>query len=196
MILRNCRWRTSSINRAAFIAVCLCWALSAEATTLVRMDLDALARSAELIVRARCRATETRWESGSIWTFTEFQVLEIFKGASPQILRVRLPGGRTRNMQTRVDGVPQFSLGEETVLFVERTSAGDFGVTSWAQGTFRVIRDNSGEVRLTQDTSHFAVFDPRARRFSSTGIRNVPMSDFRRMLSDALAAPVPAPRRK
>ena len=153
------------------------------------MDLNALAHSAEIIVRARCTHSETRWESQSIWTFDDFDVLETFKGASPQILRVRLPGGRVDHLEVKVEGVPRFAVGEETILFVEKTSAGDYGVTSWAQGTFRIHREANGDARLTQDTSHFAVFDPHTRQFATAGVRNVPISDFREQLARALATP-------
>jgi hypothetical protein len=185
-----------SIRRALGAAMATCLVLSAGATTLVRMDLDALVRSAEFVVRARCLATEARWESGAIWTFAQFEVLESFKGAPPRNIRVRLPGGRAGNLRTRVDGVPEFVAGEEIVLFVERTSAGDLGVTSWAQGTFRVRRDAVGESHVTQDTSHFAVFDPSTRQFSSSGIRNMLLSELRQKLGDAFNASATTPRRK
>jgi hypothetical protein len=162
--------------------------IQAGATTLVRMDLNALARSAEIIVRARCVHSEMRWESESIWTFDDFDVLEVFKGAPPQTLRVRLPGGRVGHTEVKIEGVPAFSASEEIILFVEKTSAGDYGVTSWAQGTFRIHRDASGESRLSQDTSHVAVFDPRTRQFAPVGIRNLPMSEFRQQLAQALIA--------
>jgi hypothetical protein len=163
-----------------------CVVIEAGATTLVRMDLAALARSAEIIVRARCIHSETKWESESISTFNDFVVLETFKGAPPQILRVRLPGGRVNHTEVKIEGVPAFSTGEETILFVEKTSAGDNGVTSWAQGTFRIHRDASGDARLTQDTSHFAVFDPHTRQFSTVGVCNLPLNDFRLQLAQAL----------
>jgi hypothetical protein len=163
--------------------------LRANATTLVRMDLNALAHSAEIIVRARCTHSETRWESETIWTFDDFAVLETFKGAPPQALRVRLPGGRVNHTEVRIEGVPTFTIGEETVLFVEKTSAGDYGVTGWAQGTFRIHREKTGDVRLTQDTSHFAVFDPHTREFAAVGVRNLPINDFRIQLASALANP-------
>jgi len=117
------------------------------------------------------------------------QVLESFKGAPPRILRVRLPGGRVGHVETRIEGVPYFFQGEEAVLFVEKTSAGDYGVTGWAQGTFRVHRESAGgEPRLTQDTSGVAVFDPATRQFSPTGIRNLSLSDFRRLVAAAVSA--------
>ena len=164
-------------------------AFAASATTLARMDLNTLANSAEIIVRARCVHSETKWESETIWTFDDFAVLETFKGAPMQTLRVRLPGGRINHTEVRVEGVPIFTTDEETVLFVEKTSAGDYGVTSWAQGTFRIHREKTGDACLTQDTSHFAVFDPSTRQFSTVGVRNLPISEFRVQLASALANP-------
>jgi hypothetical protein len=165
--------------------------IEANATTLVRMDLAALARSAEIIVRARCIHSETKWEPESISTFDDFAVLETFKGAPPQILRVRLPGGRVNHTEVKIEGVPAFAIGEETILFVEKTSAGDYCITSWAQGAFRIHREASGDARLTQDTSHFAVFDPHTRQFTTTGIRNLPLNDFRLQLAQAFNTPPP-----
>jgi hypothetical protein len=169
--------------------------IESNATTLVRMDLAALARSAEIIVRARCVHSETKLESESISTFDDFAVLETFKGAPSQILRVRLPGGRVNHTEVRIEGVPAFSLGEETILFAEKTSGGDYGITSWAQGTFRVHREATGGARLTQDTSHFAVFDPHTRQFTTAGIRNLPLNDFRQQLAQAFNTPQPTNHR-
>ncbi len=160
-------------------------------TTLVRMALITLAHSAEIIVRVRCIKSEARWESGSIWTFDDLEVIETFKGSPSQRLRIRLAGGRVGHLETKVEGVPHFAPGEELVLFVEHTSAGDYSITGWAQGTFRVHRDTSGEARLTQDTSHLAVFDARTRQFATASIRNISLSEFREKLSAALGAPVP-----
>ena len=119
MILCN---RKFLISLASLFLICSL-GLATSATTLVRMDLNALASSAEIIVRARCIHSETKWESENIWTFADFAVLETFKGAPPQTLRVRLPGGRINHTEVRIEGVPIFTTDEETVLFVEKTSA-------------------------------------------------------------------------
>ena len=135
---------------------------------------------------------ESRWETGSIWTFAEFEVMETFKGSPPRTLRVRLPGGRVAHLEMKVEGVPRFAAGDEVVLFIERTSAGDYGLTSWAQGTFRVHRDAAGDSRLTQDSSRFAVFDTHTHQFATSGIRDLPLSEFRVALSIAFSVPLPA----
>ena len=174
-------------SSAALLIVCLL-ATAGYATTLARMDLRELAHSAQLIFRARCEGSQTRWDGGSIWTVYEFTVLEPLKGAPPQSLRVRLPGGRMGHLETKVDGVPQFRADEEVILFIEQTSGGGYGITSWAQGTFRIRRNVADEPRVTQDTSHFAVFNPATRSFTPAGIRDISLIDFRKRLAEALRA--------
>ncbi len=160
---------------------------TARATTLARMSLEELAAAAHVAVRARCLETESRWESGAIWTFTRFEVTETMKGAVPQLITVRLPGGRVDHLHAFVDGVPRFQPGEDAILFLERTRAGDFAVTSWVQGTFRIHRDAAtGQEKVTQDSSGFAVFDPATRKFRTAGVRNLPLEEFRQRLATAM----------
>ncbi|HUK32023.1 MAG TPA: hypothetical protein VLV89_12975 [Candidatus Acidoferrum sp.] len=163
---------------------------AAGATTLARMDLRQLAQSAQIIIRARCEGSQTRLAGGNIWSIYDFTVLETLKGPPMQSLNVALPGGRIGHVETKVDGAPQFRAGEEVVLFLEKTSDGGYSVTSWAQGTFRVRRGAAGESRLTQDTSHFAVFDPATKSFAPAGIRDISLVEFRKQLTDVLRSQV------
>ena len=160
-----------------------------EATTLQRMSLDQLARAADTVVRARCVGSTARWENGAIWTFSEFEVVKRFRGEAPARFQIRLPGGRIGGIATHVEDVPQFRAGDEAVLFLEPRPDGNYGVTAWVEGTFR-IRKASGDGRefVTQDSSGIAVFDPATRRFRSEGVRNLPWNEFRQRLSNALSA--------
>lgn len=167
--------------------VLLLGAGAAAATTLARMNLDELAAAAHVVVRARCLGNETRWERGEIWTFTSFEVIETLKGAVPRLLTVQLLGGQMEHLISTVDGVPRFRAGEEVILFLERTPANDFCVTSWAQGTFRIRRDaHTGQERVTQDSSRLAVYDPAAREFQTKGVRDLPIEVFRQRVAAAL----------
>jgi hypothetical protein len=178
-----------AINKfsAAFV-LWLILTIAAGATTIARMDLRDLAHSAQAIVRARCEGSQPLWDAGSIWSDYEFTVLETLKGAPPKSVMVRLPGGRIGHLETKVDGIPKFRAGEEVVLFIEQTSGGGTSITSWAQGTFRVRHNAAGESRLSQDTSRFAVFDPATRTFTTAGIRDILLVDFRKQLAEALRA--------
>lgn len=158
------------------------------ATTLVRMSLEQLAAAADAVVQAHCLGSESRRDAGEVWTFVTFDVQESLKGVVPRFIAVRLPGGRWGHVTVRIEGVPQFQAGEEVVLFLQRTSAGDFAVTSWMQGTFRLRHDEAGaEARVTQDSGTLAVFDPAAQKFRYDGIRQAPLGEFRRRLKGILA---------
>lgn len=186
-MIRETEWarRASAMLLFAVIGI----AARSEATTLQRMSLDQLAQAADTVVRARCVGSAARWENGAIWTFSEFEVVERFRGEAPSRIRIRLPGGRIGGVATRVEDVPQFRAGDEAVLFLEAQRDGSYGVTAWVEGTLR-IRKASGDRRefVTQDSSGVAVFDPATRQFRSEGVRNVPWSEFRQRLAKALSA--------
>lgn len=167
-------------------------AVAASATTLSRLSFEELAARADAVVRVRCLTTTSRWESGEIWTFSEFEVLDAPKGLVPRLVTVRGLGGRVDGFVSGVEGVPRFSPGEEAYLFLlparpeaARTS---FHVLGWAQGAFRIRRNaRSRRATVTQDSAALAVFDPRARSFRRDGLRHVPLEDFEQRLREALA---------
>ena len=160
------------------------------ATTLKRMSVADLSRAAHTVVRARCVANITRWDAGEIWTFTTFDIEELWKGSAPAQITVRLLGGQAGNLTSTVSGVPRFSQGEDVILFLEHTPAQDFSIVSWMQGTFRIAHNRAtGEEFVTQDTAAFPVFDPASRNFETTGIRKMPVSAFRTLvIAEAQAA--------
>ncbi len=158
-----------------------------QATTIASMSLKELVSAADVVARVRCLGNESRWEGGEIWTFTRFEVLETMKGAAPPTLITRLPGGRVGHIVATVDAAPRFRPGEEVVLFLERKAAGDFSVTSWTQGTFRIRRGvRADEESVTQDSCAYMVFDPATHGFVTEGIRLMPWKLFRAQLASAI----------
>lgn len=160
-------------------------------TTLETMSLARMSRVAPVIVHAQCVSNATAWDAGEIWTFTTFQVLETWKASSTQVsqqITVRLLGGTVGALTSHVSGIPRFRVGEEVVLFLERTVRGDFSVVSWQQGTFRIRREaGMGEGIVTQDTAAMATFNRHTRRFEVSGIRKALLSDFRQQVESAIA---------
>jgi hypothetical protein len=183
---------SQAIRSPRIVAVLLLFAgsvaLPMRATTLERMSLGQLAQAASTVVRARCASTSARWENGAIWTFSEFDIVERFKGKAPARVSVRLPGGRVGHISTQVEDAPAFRPGDDAVLFLEAAADGSYGVTAWAEGTFRIRKDSEdGRELVTQDSSGVAVFNPVTRQFRGDGIRNLLWSEFRRRLLDALS---------
>ncbi len=129
-----------------------------------------------------------------IWTFNEFDVLERFKGAPPDRIQVRVPGGHVGHLITTIEQTPRFEAGEESILFLENSAAGGYSITAWAEGTFRIAAASGPQnantaPTVTQDSSSFAIFDPATRRFRVEGIRKLSLVEFRRSLATALAQP-------
>lgn len=188
--LTNEPMRMQAKTKLQTIAMLLCfWLLPAlQATTLARLSLDQLAAAADGVARVRCAAAKSRWEDGTIWTVTTFDVIETLKGSLPAQVVVRLPGGRVGHLTAAVDGTPKFRPGEQAVVFLERGRGGGYSVAGWVQGTFRIAQDpNSRREIVTQDSGGFAVFDAATRTFRAEGIRKMPMDQFRARVGAAIA---------
>ena len=173
------------------ILIALCASLlmcaSVAPTTLAHMSIAKLTHASSLILRAHCVENSTAWDAGEIWTFTTYEPTEVWKGSAQSRVRVRLLGGRLGNLTSNVSGVPRFRAGEDVVLFLAPTPRGDFSVVSWVQGTFRIHHDQrTGEDTVTQDSASFDTFDPSTRQFTTSGIHDLPLKDFRSQVAAAL----------
>jgi len=101
-----------------FLAGLLLIAMTARATTLVRLRFPDLVHYASAIARVRCVGADTRVENGEIFTDTRFHVLESEKGRLPASIVVRQPGGKFQHLYSHVEGAPEFRIGEEVYLFL------------------------------------------------------------------------------
>ncbi len=166
------------------------FAAALQGTTLARLSLDQLATAADAVARVRCLSAVSEWENGSIWTVTTFHVVETMKGNLPAQVTVRLPGGRVGHLTAMVDGTPKFTPGGSAIVFLQRSQPEGFSVAGWVEGTFRLARYlHTGRETVTQDSSAFAVFDPATRSFTTEGIRQMPVEEFRARVAQAIARP-------
>lgn len=154
-------------------------AIVANATTLARLRFFQLVQHSSAIARLRCINSQTRLESGEIWTDTVFEVVHFDKGYLPSHIVVRTPGGNLQHLHSHVDDVPEFHPGEEVFLFLIGHPGTPFRIVGWTQGTFR-IRKNFGTAleTVTQDSADVPVFDPQTNQFTKTGIKNLRIDLF------------------
>jgi hypothetical protein len=158
------------------------------ATTLARLSLDQLAAGSDAVARVRFVRADSRWENGSIWTVTTFDVVETLKGQLTGQIEVRLPGGRVGHLTSTVEGTPKFNPGSDAVVFLQRSHSGGFTVAGWVEGSFRISRDSRiGGETVTQDSSAFAVFDTATHTFRTEGIRRMPIEEFRARIAASVA---------
>ena len=184
--------RCERVTICAFaLAMLLEAASNAFPTTFVKMSLEQLTAGAPLIVRARCQGSIVSTEKSEIWTITSFEVREVWKGSAPQVVRVRLLGGRTAELTSHVDGVPRFRPGEDVVLFLAPLRRGNYSVTSWAQGTFRIHRAASNaQFVVTQDSAAFSPTEfsggSRSLGVDNGAVHGMPLEEFRRRVAATL----------
>lgn len=161
--------------------------VDASATTFRYLTLGELVTEAGAVVRARALLSESHWERGEIWTFTNFEVSDALKGNVSRLVTVRTLGGRSGNLRSIVEGAPQFRSGEEVYLFLRPDDSQAFQILGWSQGTFRVQTEaHTGAENVTQDSAEVAVFDSIARKFRRDGIRNLSIESFHRKINAIL----------
>ncbi len=84
------------------------------------MNLAEMTDQADRIVVAQVVSTKSEWDAQhrSIHTTIELKVDEVWKGAAAEREIIVQPGGSVGDMEMRVHGMPQFTAGEKTLLFL------------------------------------------------------------------------------
>ena len=121
---------------------------NSEATVVKPLDLNQLTMQADLTFSGKVLATESRWDStrSKIWTHVTFSVDEVIGGSfAEKEITLRLPGGaiEAENIRMRVDGVPEFRVGEEVLLFCSRDAKHVNPIIGWFQGRFKIRLDET-----------------------------------------------------
>ncbi len=123
-----------------------------EATTVARLSLADLSDNAACIFVGTCEQVEVVSIDGRIYTRYQFSVNEIVKGEDPgqALIEVSLPGGELEGRIQRLAGMPDFTPGAETVLFLtSHNASGHAWPVGLSQGAFIVHGDRGrGEARV------------------------------------------------
>lgn len=160
-----------SSRRALAVALSLVGALvgsRADATVMVEVPLEDMARDAVAIVRGRVihSGTQLVMSAGSLdpHTVTTVQVLDWIKGEeeAPQVVIRELGGTYGPNGQGGgmwIDGTPRYAVGEEVIVFLERdpNDPAYYRTYAMSQGKFVVIHGLPGvPAAVARDTRAIA----------------------------------------
>lgn len=128
--------RLCAAGAALCITLCAGWAA---ATTLLKLDMPELVEQSEQIVHGSVTEITPRRADGRIYTYITLEAREHLKGEPAETVTFRVLGGRMGDLATIVHGTPDFSLGEEVVVFLERPRQGaELVVAGMIQGKFQV----------------------------------------------------------
>ena len=110
------------------------------ATLVPRMSVEQMIDDSALIVHGTVLRSWSGWDRARqfIWTHYELQVSDMIKGLPSVKLVVSEPGGIIGETAMQIAGAPRYEVGEEVVLFLNRTPIGYLRSSGWGQGKFGV----------------------------------------------------------
>jgi hypothetical protein len=134
-----------SLRRLRLLSLCLIATfITARATSVIIPSDDEMIIGARAIIRCVVTSVESRYdlERNAIFTYTTVRISEVLKGSLPIDHEVVLkePGGVVGELGTIVFGTPEFTKGEETLLFLDAWPDGSLRVYQWFLGKYRIAR--------------------------------------------------------
>src|SRR5215510_14327155 len=139
-------WR----RRSVFALIAMVCSVSLEAMVVVPAEFNEMVSASQTIVQGRIvdvRSYETAGRR-TIESLVTVQVVDAIKGHPGATAYFKLPGGQVGRYRRVIVGAPQFTPGDEVVLFLKGTAPAvpmPFGLT---QGVYRVNRDGSGRAMV------------------------------------------------
>jgi len=147
------------MRRVRILAACaLCLTLRPflSATMIVPISVEELTRRASDVVEATAINSWSAWnpQHTLIYTYTQMQVTQSLKGNS-QTFTIKQIGGKVGDVTQKVAGVRHFQSGEQAMLFLRRSDAGDrtHVIVGLIQGNFRIARSANGEMVASNGVS-------------------------------------------
>lgn len=140
------------VSRIAVLSAVACVVVMAtgwaSADTFLRLSFGDLRRLAERVVRAKVVSVRSDWnvDRSFIFTYVSLGVQQDYKGSGPSVLEVRVPGGEVAGRSISAEGMPQFRLGDEVVVFLTRWDDGTVKVLGYFQGLSRIVPSPQGPV--------------------------------------------------
>jgi hypothetical protein len=140
-------WRRGS----GFALIAMLGSTSLHAMVVLPAEFNEMVAASQTIVQGRIvdvRSFETAGRR-TIESLVTVQVVDAIKGRPGATAYFKLPGGQVGRYRRVMAGAPQFTPGDEVVLFLKGSAPVvpmPFGLT---QGVYRVSRDVSGRALVT-----------------------------------------------
>jgi hypothetical protein len=120
-------------------------AAALRATTVVAPTFPELVAEAQTIVRAKVTGIESGWVAGPqgrvIKTYVSLAVLRTLKGTPTSTLTLEILGGEINGESMRVQGMPQFVVGDTDIVFVAGNGLRFSPFVGMMHGRYRVQLD-------------------------------------------------------
>jgi hypothetical protein len=166
----------------------------ARATTVMIPTDDDMIVGARSIVRANVISVGSADDGHSAWvcTYIKLRVLDVLKGPiATRDIVIKEPGGQIASRGSVIFGTPQFTAGEQVILFLDTWPDGSLRVHNIFLGKYSVIKDSStGQTTVVRDTPgpNVEVLIDKSNPPQSTSTSRMELSAFTHMVRKKLAA--------
>ena len=131
--------------------MCVSGATSLSAMVVVPAEFSQMVSTSDLVVHGRVVDTRAQilGDRRTIETVVTLAVVDAIKGEPGATVHFRVPGGQVGRYRRVMVGAPEFTSGDEVVLFLKGRPPGvpfPFGLS---QGVYRVVRDAAGRSLVT-----------------------------------------------
>jgi hypothetical protein len=167
-------------------AIALVFAGGLSAATLEYLSLEQMARKSTLIVRGRVSSTATLQRGSVLYTLSQVEVLERWKGGPLSRVAVAVPGGVSAGVRQTFSGAPKLVEGREYLFFLWAGRSGLNQVMGLSQGVFDIERGTQGAYALRAPSSE-TMLDSAGRTVQDEAVR-MPLADLKALVERALAA--------
>ena len=144
------------LPQVLILSIALAAASFAEASTVEKLSFDRLIGEADLIVKGRVEELKTHQAPNrrSATTWVAVSVASQFKGAKVSSVTIEQPGGSMGEVTQGVPGLPEFSSGENVIVFLKRQRSGAFIVVGGRQGKFNAKTQPGSDQEIVEDFAH------------------------------------------
>lgn len=162
--------RTKGATVARALALLVLIASPALSTTVLRFSVEELADRADVIVHATCTDVRGRETPDGVVTDIELQVIDAVKGATAgATFKLTTYGGSTGTRGTFIAGSPQFQVGEELLVFLDRPNRVGYRMAiGMSQGKY-TIREDAGRKVASRNLAGLVFVDPRTGEVEEAG---------------------------
>jgi hypothetical protein len=127
-------------------------AAPASSTTVTAPTFEELVQQSELVIVARVVATRSAWVDSragrSIVTDVTVSIERTLKGPTYAERSLEFLGGTVGEDTLRVDGVPEFHVGDRAVLFINEAGRPASPIVGFMYGRFPIVRDSTTGVDM------------------------------------------------
>src|SRR4051794_40023438 len=125
------------------------------ATTAVMLTDEELIASSRVILIGDVQSVKAQWEADhqSINTYVKVNVARLLKGQlQNQTIVFKQLGGRINDEATVIFGAPEYTVGQQVLLFLDTRQDGTLRIAHLFQGKYDVV-DDAGRQRVKRNVS-------------------------------------------